>query len=236
MLHGGLLGVPLAAGFLLIFLVTAGLLILGGHLVVSLFPWLALIVGSALILLGGWILVTKRQVELVILRRLATWLARRRWRADRQRTERGAKTSQQAKWGVTAERTTPVASTASLPSELIAAWGFGVGYGLSSLGCALPIFLLVVGNAVTAADPGTVLLILAGYSAGITLVLVAVALAAAAFHDLLRTTVFPLLRWVQPVSALLLVGAGIYIIVYQLRLDSCSYRFRSGVLLLLRGL
>ncbi|PWT75121.1 MAG: hypothetical protein C5B60_05795 [Chloroflexi bacterium] len=65
--------------------------------------------------------------------------------------------------------------------------------------------------------PLRVLLILAGYSVGITLVLVAVSLAAAAFHDLLRTAIFPLLRWVQPVSALLMVGAAIYIIVYQLQ-------------------
>jgi cytochrome c biogenesis protein CcdA len=187
MLRGGLLGVPLAAGFLLIFLVAAGLLILGGHAVVSLFPWLALIVGTGLILLGSWILFTKRQVELFFLSRLATWLARRRWSENRNRT------------------------------ELVAAWSFGIGYGLSSLGCALPIFLLVVGNAITATDPGTVLLILAGYCVGITLVMVAVALAAAAFHDLLRTAVFPLLRWVQPVLGLLLVAAGIYIIVYQLQ-------------------
>jgi cytochrome c biogenesis protein CcdA len=216
-LRGGLLGVPLAAGFLFIFLAAAGLLIVGGHLVVSLFPWLALIVGTGLILLGGWILVTKRQVELFILGRLATWLARRRWSGDRDRTGYGAKTSQQTQWGGTDQRATPVAPATSLPSELVAAWGFGLGYGLSSLGCALPIFLLVVGNAITATDLGMVLLILAGYSVGITLVLVAVALAAAAFHDLLRTAIFPLLRWVQPVSALLMVAAGVYIIVYQLQ-------------------
>jgi cytochrome c biogenesis protein CcdA len=216
-LRSGLLGVPLAAGFLLIFLVAAGLLILGGHVAVSLFPWLALIVGTGLILLGGWILVTKRQVELFILGRLATWLARRRWSAARARTGQAAKTSQQTQGGDTAQRVTPVAPSTSLPSELVAAWGFGLGYGVSSLGCALPIFLLVVGNAITATDPGTVLLILGGYSVGITLVLVAVALAAAAFHDLLRTAIFPLLRWVQPVSALLLVAAGMYIIVYQLK-------------------
>jgi cytochrome c-type biogenesis protein len=217
MLRSGLLGVPLAAGFLLIFLVAAGLLILGGHLVVSLFPWLALIVGSGLILLGGWILVTKRQLELYFLGKLATWLARRRRSGAGKRTGYGSKTSQQRQRGGADQGATPVAPATSLPSELIAAWGFGIGYGLSSLGCALPIFLLVVGNAITATDPSTILLILAGYSAGITLVLVAVALAAAAFHDLLRTAIFPLLRWVQPVSALLMIAAGIYIIVYQLQ-------------------
>lgn len=48
------------------------------------------------------------------------------------------------------------------------------------------------------------------------LVLLAVALMATTLADVLRQTVFPLLRWVQPVASLLLVGTGIYIVFYQL--------------------
>ncbi len=47
------------------------------------------------------------------------------------------------------------------------------------------------------------------------LVLFVVSLAAVSLSDLLRTTIFPLLRWVQPVAALLLVAAGSYIVWYQ---------------------
>jgi cytochrome c biogenesis protein CcdA len=208
-LRSGLLGVPLTAGFLLIFLIAGGLLTLGGHLVVALFPWLALLVGAGLVVLGGWTLITRRTVELSSLSRLATWLARRRRREIR--------TGQPSQRGGASLAATETAPTLRFPSQLVAAWGFGLGYGVSSLGCALPVFLLVVANASTTTDLRTVLSILAAYSLGIALVMFAVALGAAAVHDLLRTAIFPLLRWVQPLSALLMVAAGIYIVVYQLR-------------------
>jgi cytochrome c biogenesis protein CcdA len=208
-LRSGLLGVPLTAGFLLIFLVTGGVLTLGGHLVVALFPWMALLVGAGLIGLGGWSLVTRRTVELSGLGRLTTWMAHRRRREIR--------TSQLNQGGGANPAATEVAPTMRFPSQLVAAWGFGLGYGVSSLGCALPVFLLVVANASTTTDLGAVLSILAAYSLGIALVMFAVALGAAAVHDLLRTAIFPLLRWVQPLSALLMLAAGIYIVVYQVR-------------------
>jgi cytochrome c biogenesis protein CcdA len=208
-LRSGLLGVPLTAGFLLIFLVAGGVLTLGGHLVVGLFPWLALLVGAGLIGLGGWTLITRRRVEFSSLRKLTTWLARRR--------RRGIPTSQLTRGGGANLAATEAAPTMRFPSQLVAAWGFGLGYGVSSLGCALPVFLLVVANASTTTDLRTVLAILAAYSLGIALVMFAVALGAAAVHDLLRRAIFPLLRWVQPLSALLMLAAGIYIMIYQLR-------------------
>lgn len=41
--------------------------------------------------------------------------------------------------------------------------------------------------------------------------------AATTLGDVLRATIFPLLRWVQVVSALLLIAAGGYIVFYQIR-------------------
>ncbi len=150
LLRGGLLGLPLTAGFLLIFLVAGGVLALGGRLLVHLFPWLAL-----------------GQAE-------------------------------------------------ASPHVMRAAWIFGLGYGLSSLGCTLPVFLLVVGTTITAGGVADAGLVLASYAAGMALVLFMVALAATTLGDVLRSTIFPLLRWVQPVAALLLMGAGGYIVFYQL--------------------
>lgn len=49
------------------------------------------------------------------------------------------------------------------------------------------------------------------------LTLLAATLAASALHDLMRHTVVPLLRWAQPLAALLLLGAGLYIIQFQLQ-------------------
>lgn len=53
LLRGGLLGLPLTAGFLLVFLVAGFVLALGGRLLVHLFPWLAILVGAGLVFLGG---------------------------------------------------------------------------------------------------------------------------------------------------------------------------------------
>jgi cytochrome c-type biogenesis protein len=194
LLRGGLLGLPLAAGFLLVFLVAGGALALGGRLLVHLFPWLAILVGTGLVLLGGWTLFTGRAPEIPGLGAVAMKLGP-------SRTGRSA---------------TSEALVQAPPRALRAAWIFGVGYGLSSLGCTLPVFLLVVGTTITA-GVGSAALVLASYAAGMTLVLLAVALAATQLGDLLRAAVFPLLRWVLPVASLFLIAAGLYIVVYQLR-------------------
>jgi len=76
LLRGGLLGLPLAAGFLLVFLVAGGALALGGRLLVHLFPWLAILVGTGLVLLGGWTLFTGRAPEIPGLGTVATKLGR----------------------------------------------------------------------------------------------------------------------------------------------------------------
>jgi cytochrome c-type biogenesis protein len=199
LLRGGLLGLPLSAGFLLVFVVAAGVLALGGRLLVQLFPWLALIVGVGLVLLGGWTLLTRREVKIQWILKLP------------RRGTAAAKLSHIQPGGRMALGGPDTVVT------LRAAWIFGLGYGLSSLGCALPIFLLVVGTAITVGGVGAALLVLASYAAGMALVLLTVAMAATTVGDLLRSTVFPLLRWVQPVAALLLIAAGSYIIVYQIR-------------------
>ncbi len=194
LLRGGLLGLPLAAGFLLVFLVAGGVLALGRRLLVHLFPWLAILVGTGLVLLGGWTLFTRRAPEIPGLGTVAAQLSPSR--------PGGSATSE---------------ALVLAPRAMRAAWIFGVGYGLSSLGCTLPVFLLVVGTTITAGGVGSAALVLASYAAGMTLVLLAVALAATQLGDLLRSAVFPLLRWVMPVASLFLIGAGLYIVVYQLR-------------------
>jgi cytochrome c-type biogenesis protein len=195
LLRGGLLGLPLTAGFLLVFLLAGFILTLGGRLLVHLFPWLAILVGAGLVLLGGWSLLTGRAPEIGGLSALS---ARLSWSSP----------------GGSA----PTETQAQTPSPVLrAAWVFGVGYGLSSLGCALPVFLLVVGTASTTGGVGGAALVLASYAAGMALVLLAVTLAATTLGDLLRSAVVPLLRWVLPLSSLFLIAAGLYIVVYQVR-------------------
>lgn len=196
-LRGGLLGLPLTGGFLLVFLVAGGILALGGRALAHLFPWLALLVGLALVILGGWMILTGRSLEMpgvgVVVTRLNT-------------LQRGAASGA----GALSRAQTPT-------HELRAAWSFGLGYGLSSLGCTLPVFLLVVGTAVTASGTASAVLVLATYAAGMILVLLPVALFATTLSDLFSQFVFPRLGWVQPLAALLLIAAGLYIVVFQLR-------------------
>jgi cytochrome c-type biogenesis protein len=188
LLRGGLLGLPLTAGFLLVFLLAGGMLALGGHLLVHLFPWLALLVGGGLVLLGGWTLFTGRALEVPGLAAVAAKLSRK----------------------------TKDGQADAAPHALRAAWLFGLGYGLSSLGCTLPVFLLVVGTTITAGDVADAGLVLASYAAGMVLILFIVALAATTLSDVLRATIMPCLRWVQPIAALFLLAAGGYIVWYQI--------------------
>ncbi len=195
LLRGGLLGLPLAAGFLLVFLVAGGALALGGRLLVHLFPWLATLVGAGLVFLGSWTLFTGRAPEIPGLGAVAAKLGRSR----------------------PGGRATSETLVQAPPRAMRDAWAFGLGYGLSSLGCTLPVFLLVVGTAITTGGVGSAALVLASYAAGMTLVLLAVAMAATELSDLLRSAVFPLLHWVLPVASLFLIAAGLYIVVYELR-------------------
>ena len=195
LLRGGLLGLPLAGGFLLVFLVAGGVLALGGHVLVHVFPWLALLVGIGLVLLGGWTLFGGRTQAMPGLGAVAAKLGTTR-----------SGTSE------TAER-----SPRAFFSRAHAAWLFGLGYGLSSLGCSLPIFLLIIGTAITASGAGSALLVLVAYAAGMTLVLLPVAMTATTLDDLFRHFVFPRLGWIQPVAAALVIAAGVYIVFSELR-------------------
>ncbi|MBE3567653.1 MAG: hypothetical protein IMW90_18205 [Thermogemmatispora sp.] len=97
------------------------------------------------------------------------------------------------------------------------AWLFGLGYGLASLGCAVPIFLLMVGTALTRGSLAEAALVLVSYAAGMALLLGGVTLAATVLGDLVRALLRPLSRWLPPISALLLMGVGLWIIWYWVR-------------------
>lgn len=90
---------------------------------------------------------------------------------------------------------------------------FGVGYGVASLACTLPIFLVVVAgslNASTLAAP----LMFAAYAAGMGTILTALAVAAALSRTGLRSAIRAVLPYVDRVSAVLLILAGAYVVWY----------------------
>jgi cytochrome c biogenesis protein CcdA len=93
---------------------------------------------------------------------------------------------------------------------------FGIAYGISSLSCTLPIFLVVVG---TALGSGTLLVSLAqfmGYALGMGAVLAVITIGTALFREALERWLRRLMPYVHRVSALFLIGAGTYLIYYWL--------------------
>jgi cytochrome c biogenesis protein CcdA len=93
---------------------------------------------------------------------------------------------------------------------------FGIAYGISSLSCTLPIFLVVVG---TALGSGTLLISLAqfmGYALGMGTILAIITIGTALFRETVERSLRRLMPHVHTVSALFLIGAGIYLIYYWL--------------------
>lgn len=93
---------------------------------------------------------------------------------------------------------------------------FGIAYGISSLSCTLPIFLVVVG---TALGSGTLLISLAqfiGYALGMGTILAVITIGTALFREAVERWLRRLMPYVHRVSALFLVGAGVYLIYYWL--------------------
>lgn len=91
---------------------------------------------------------------------------------------------------------------------------FGLAYGLASLSCVLPVFLVAAG--VAAGEPaGDRLLSFAGFGAGLLAVLVLVTVAAALLEGA-ASGARRVVRFVPLASGALLVGAGVYIVHRQL--------------------
>ena len=91
---------------------------------------------------------------------------------------------------------------------------YGVAYAVASLSCTLPVFLVVVGTSLVA-GPGR-LLVFVAYGLGMGLVLMAVAVSAVLFQGALARYLRKVVPYVQQISALLLVVAGIYLVTTDL--------------------
>jgi cytochrome c-type biogenesis protein len=91
---------------------------------------------------------------------------------------------------------------------------FGAGYGLSSVSCTLPVFLIVVGASLSSGSVPATLVAFGAYAVGMALVLMALSIGAALLRDGLARTLrhtLPHLRWVNG-GLLLLVS--VYLIYY----------------------
>ena len=93
---------------------------------------------------------------------------------------------------------------------------FGLAYGVASLACTLPVFLVVVGTSLLGSDPVQAGSQFLAYALGMGTILSAV-VGGATFFD---ATVRRATRWAMPyiheLMAAMLLGTGLFVIVYWL--------------------
>lgn len=94
---------------------------------------------------------------------------------------------------------------------------YGVGYGLASVGCTLPVFLAVVGGAVAAGGilPGVAVFV--AYALGMGLVVLAVSVATALGKDAVARWLRRLMPHLGRVGGLGLMAAGAYLVFLEVR-------------------
>ncbi len=120
-------------------------------------------------------------------------------------------------WVVALPITNPLArSPALLGTGVRAYFLFGAGYGLASLGCTLPIFLVVTMQALAAGGFVPGLAVFLAYGLGIGLVLLALSVTAGAGKGIVVATLRRGIPLVRTAGAIGMVAAGSYLIYYQL--------------------
>jgi cytochrome c biogenesis protein CcdA len=93
---------------------------------------------------------------------------------------------------------------------------FGIGYGMASLGCTLPIFLVVIGSAIKSQGFSNGLFQFFSYSLGMGAVLTSLALSLAVFKGGLATYLRRVLPYMGRIAGALLLISGSYQIYYWL--------------------
>jgi len=91
---------------------------------------------------------------------------------------------------------------------------FGIGYGLASLGCTLPVFLSALLASLAASGASGAILVLSAYAAGMGLVMITVTIALSASERMARTYIRRLVPLVQRGSAGLMTFAGLVVVYF----------------------
>ncbi|HEV8359928.1 MAG TPA: hypothetical protein VGR28_05655 [Candidatus Thermoplasmatota archaeon] len=93
---------------------------------------------------------------------------------------------------------------------------FGVGYGLVSMGCNLPLFLLAaLGPIVRAADPVSGVAALLAYGAGMALLMIALSVGLALSKEQTERRLRALIPRMKTAGNMVLIAAGLYIAWYD---------------------
>jgi len=91
---------------------------------------------------------------------------------------------------------------------------FGIAYAAGSLSCTLPVFLLVVGTSLVSERLLASFSQFISFGLGMGTILMIVTIGAALFEDVLTGLVRAIVPHVHRLSALFLIGAGLYLVYY----------------------
>ncbi|MCZ6891598.1 MAG: cytochrome c biogenesis CcdA family protein [Chloroflexi bacterium] len=173
--HGLFMAIIATLGFVLLFGAVGLVISAGGRVLIDVFPHIGVAVGVALVLLGIFLLVTKRYFGIMALSRIQG------------------------------------------PANISGIRGFflfGLAYGLASLSCTLPIFLVVVVSVFNNGDLLDSVAAFINYALGMGFALMLVTLGVVFFKTAVSRTVRAVIPYVQPVGAAFLVFAGSYLVYY----------------------
>ena len=104
---------------------------------------------------------------------------------------------------------------------------FGLSYGMASLSCTLPIFLVVVVTAEAVSGLLTALAQFLLYALGMGLVITALTVGIALFRGTLVGAMRKAVPYLQPVGPLMMIVAGSYIVYYWLTLGDLGPSIRD---------
>ncbi len=104
---------------------------------------------------------------------------------------------------------------------------FGVGYGIASLGCTLPVFLALIGASLATRGPAAGLIVFAAYGFGMASVLMALAIGAALLRNGLARALRRLLPHMNRIAGALLLLVGVYLTYYWSKVQFASVRALS---------
>ena len=111
--------------------------------------------------------------------------------------------------------------------NLTNAFVFGVSYAIGSLGCTLPIFMVVTGSALATEGFFHSLGQFLAYAVGMGVVVIAATIGAAIFRDAVARWLKGVVPYVHRASAFFVLGAGVYLIWYWLVFAGFPWQFMT---------
>lgn len=103
-------------------------------------------------------------------------------------------------------------------TEAIEAFVFGIGYAVGALGCLFPLFLIVATQAMAAETVWEGSSYILAYFAGISGMMILTILLAIFAKAFLLKNLRKILPYMEKITAILLIIAGVYVIYYQMAL------------------